>query len=106
MIRFQRLIQLISFAAFLFLIIWAAYPETLDLPLDTFLKLDPLIAGVTLITSRHFQAGFLLSLLVLLSALVVGRGFLRVCVSHGDNDRWDSERNLPQVKTKVSAIWI
>jgi MauM/NapG family ferredoxin protein len=75
LIRFQRLIQLLSFAGFLFLIIWAAYPETLNLPLDTFLKLDPLIASVTLITSRHFQVGFLLSLLVLLSALVVGRGF-------------------------------
>ncbi len=75
MIRLQRLIQLISLAVFLFFIIWAAYPETLDLPLDTFLKLDPLIAGVTLITSRHVQVGFLLSLLVLLSALVVGRGF-------------------------------
>ncbi|MCX5874372.1 MAG: 4Fe-4S binding protein, partial [Deltaproteobacteria bacterium] len=75
MIRSQRLIQILSFGAFSFLLAWAVYPETLDLPLDAFLKLDPVIALTTLLASREFRTGFLISALVVASGLMIGRAF-------------------------------
>jgi polyferredoxin len=75
MIRFQRIIQILSFGAFSFLLAWAAYPETLELPLDIFLKLDPIIALTTLLASREFQTGFLISAFVVSSGLLIGRAF-------------------------------
>lgn len=75
MIRFQRIIQTISFGAFIFLLLWAAYPETYEAPLNFFLKLDPIVAITTLIVSRELQYGFLIALVVILSGLVVGRSF-------------------------------
>lgn len=75
MIRFQRLIQALSFGAFTLLLAWAAYPETLELPLDVFLKLDPIIALTTLLASREFQTGFLVSAFVVSSGLLMGRAF-------------------------------
>jgi MauM/NapG family ferredoxin protein len=71
----QRIVQAISLGVFVFLLFWAAYPETYDLPLNLFLTLDPVIAITTLIASREFQKSFLIAFTVLLSGLVVGRAF-------------------------------
>ncbi|MFH0960281.1 MAG: 4Fe-4S dicluster domain-containing protein [Pseudomonadota bacterium] len=73
--RFQKIVQAISLGAFVLLLLWAAYPETYDLPLNFFLTLDPVIAITTLIASREFQNVFLIAFVVILSGLVVGRAF-------------------------------
>ncbi len=73
--HFQRFIQLLSFATFSFLLLWAAYPETGHAPFSAFLQVDPIIALTTLIASREFQIGFLLAAAVVLSGLLVGRAF-------------------------------
>lgn len=73
--RFQRLIQLLSFGIFSLLLVWAAYPETREAPVDAFLRIDPIIALTTLIASREFQTGFIWAAIVLISGLFIGRAF-------------------------------
>lgn len=73
--RVQRIVQTISFGFFIFLILWAAYPESGGLPLDVFLKLDPVIAITTIIAGRQIETGFLVAVAVVLSGLIVGRAF-------------------------------
>ncbi len=53
----------------------AAYPLQQFVPVDLFLRLDPLIAIITFLASRTIVAGMLWSLALVLSALIAGRIF-------------------------------
>ncbi len=104
MIRFQRLIQFLSFGIFSFLLIWAAYPETGNAPLDVFLRLDPVIALMTLIASREFQAWFLLSVIVVTSGLLVGRAFCGYVCPMGSTIDLLQRLIYPKPKLKSSRV--
>ena len=71
----RRFIQLVSFLLFLIFFFLAAYPLQQAIPVDLFLRLDPLIAVAAMLASRTLIAGMLLSVLLLVSALVAGRIF-------------------------------
>lgn len=71
----RRLIQLASFLLFLLLFFLAAYPLQQAIPVDLFLRLDPLLAVAVMLASRTLIAGMLWSALLLISALIAGRFF-------------------------------
>ena len=69
--KFQALF-LILFSLLFFL---AAYPLSASVPVDLFLRLDPLIAVTTFLASRGLYAPLLLSLIVIAASLFLGRFF-------------------------------
>lgn len=71
----RRFIQFVSFSLFLILFFLAAYPLQQAVPVDLFLRFDPLIAITAMLASRTLIAGMLLSALLLVSALIAGRVF-------------------------------
>ena len=71
----RRLIQLVSLLGFLLLFFLAAYPLQQTIPVDVFLRLDPLLAVTVMLGSRALIAGMLWSGLLLASALIAGRAF-------------------------------
>lgn len=72
----QRLIQVVCLALFLGLMLATAWPlgQTI-LPLDIFLRLDPLVATIVPVAAREFMPLLLPGLLVILSAVIFGRIF-------------------------------
>lgn len=75
MIRFQRLAQTISLVIFLGLLYFAAYPVIEGLRVDLFLQMDPLVGVITPLASRILEWYVVPALLVLVSALLLGRVF-------------------------------
>ncbi|MCP4347198.1 MAG: 4Fe-4S dicluster domain-containing protein [Desulfobacterales bacterium] len=73
MMRFQRIIQIISLVVFLVLLRAAIY-ETLESP-DFFLGLDPALAVITAISGRTLFPAFIPAMIVLILAPVLGRVF-------------------------------
>lgn len=73
--RFQKLTQALSLAMFVGLLLLAVHPWCEGSAVDFFLRLDPLIGLGTTIASRSFQLAFVPGLIVLLSALFLGRVF-------------------------------
>lgn len=72
---FRRIIQGITFALFIVLFLFTVYPFAEKLPVDIFLRLDPLVALVSMIASRAIITTMLWSVIVLLLTLVIGRFF-------------------------------
>lgn len=68
-------VQLFFLAAFSLLFFLNPYTERLPVPADIFLKLDPLLAVITFISSRQFHVNLLIALVVTASALIAGRIF-------------------------------
>lgn len=75
MIRFQRLAQAATFGIFVCLLIVAWYPFPEGLPVDFFLRLDPLIGLGTIVASRELSAYLIPGLILALTALFLGRYF-------------------------------
>lgn len=73
--RFQRITQGLSFALFLALLVWAAYPLAEGLDVEFFLRLDPLIGVGTALVARTADIGLYLSLIVCFAAIIAGRIF-------------------------------
>ena len=73
--RFQRVTQAISSALFIGLLLAAAYPLWEGLPVDLFLRLDPLISVGTMLAAGSFILKLIPGLLVVGSAFIVGRAF-------------------------------
>ena len=71
----RRYIQLISLLCFLILFFLAAYPLQHAIPVDFFLRLDPLVALTVFLASRTLVVGMLWSVLLVISALISGRIF-------------------------------
>lgn len=75
MIRFQRFSQAATLTLFVVLLFLAAYPLCEGLPVDLFLRLDPLIGVGTMLASRDYSASLVPGIIVLVLALVGGRFF-------------------------------
>jgi len=68
-------IQLLFLGVFTLLFFCNGWGETVPVPGDLFLRIDPLVAVLSCIASRHLHYNLLLSLTVVVSALFAGRFF-------------------------------
>jgi len=76
MIKARRISQILFFALFVYLFLKAAFPYQSVIPADLFLRSDPLVAIITMITAREFLIGsFIFAVIVLLLTLFLGRFF-------------------------------
>ncbi len=75
MVHFQRIVQLIVFSLFLFLLTLAALSTMGPTPLELFLLLDPAMIAVTAISARTLAAAFIPALVVLMVTVLFGRIF-------------------------------
>lgn len=73
--RFQRFAQAATLAIFIGLLCLASYPLPAGLPVDFFLRLDPLIGIGTMLADRDISDYLLPCLAVLAAALFLGRFF-------------------------------
>ena len=71
----RRVIQAASLVIFLVLLWYAAFPLVLPVPVDLFLRMDPLILIATIITTRGFIAVLLPGVVVVVLTIVSGRFF-------------------------------
>ncbi len=72
---FRRISQLTSLAAFLCLAMLTVPRFASRIPLDFFFRLDPLAAGIAWLSARRWMPAFSLALVLLLSALALGRAW-------------------------------
>ena len=73
--RFQRIVQTLVFALFIFLLWRAAYPLADNLPVDIFLRFDPLIAVGVMGAVRRFIPALTWALVLLALTFLLGRLF-------------------------------
>jgi ferredoxin-type protein NapF len=73
--RLRRTVQAASFIFLLYLIVQAAFPLEGKIPVDLYLRLDPFIAVVTLLTQGEFIVRMLPAFGVLLLVIVFGNFF-------------------------------
>ena len=73
--RFQRVVQFISFISFIVLLWLAAFPLISPVPVDVFLGLDPVIFWGTALSTRSFASLIWFSLIVLAFTVFIGRFF-------------------------------
>ncbi|MEH0020179.1 MAG: 4Fe-4S binding protein [Desulfobacter sp.] len=73
--RFQRVVQFISFISFIVLLWLAAFPLVSPVPVDVFLGLDPVIFWGTALSTRSFASLIWFSLIVLAFTVFIGRFF-------------------------------
>jgi len=73
--RTTRVVQLVSLGAFFVLLGFATYPLILPIPPDLFLRLDPLIALGTFLSSHRLSAGLWTALVLVGATLWLGRFF-------------------------------
>jgi MauM/NapG family ferredoxin protein len=71
----RKWIQAFFLLVFTFLFFMAADPLDISMPVNLFLRLDPLIALTSILASREIYLPILLSLITLVSALLFGRFF-------------------------------
>jgi polyferredoxin len=71
----RRIVQTLFLALFTVLFFLAADPLPSLLPVDIFLRLDPLIALTTMLASRAIHAALFLSLVLVAATLLLGRFF-------------------------------
>jgi len=98
----RRAVQILIFLLFLILIIQTAYPLNTWLPADFFLRLDPLAAVSTILSSRNTQTlilKFVPAIVIVFLTIVLGRFFCNwVCPLGTTIDifdrllRWKSKR--------------
>jgi|WetSurMetagenome_2_1015567.scaffolds.fasta_scaffold00056_38 MauM/NapG family ferredoxin protein len=72
---FRRITQAVTFSIFIALFLFTAYPYSAKIPVDAFLRLDPLVATVAMIGSRAFIATMIWAAVLLVLSLVIGRFF-------------------------------
>jgi len=71
----RRISQIAFFGLFLYLIAVTVYPLGSRIPVDLFLRLDPLVAGASMLAGRVIIPGMLISLAVVGITLLLGRVF-------------------------------
>jgi ferredoxin-type protein NapF len=71
----RRMIQALSFIFLLYLIIKAAFPLELNIPVDLYLRLDPFIGIVTILTKKGIILRMLPAFGVLLLVMIFGNFF-------------------------------
>jgi len=71
----RRITQIIFVLFFVYLFLAASYPLTSKIPVDLFLRLDPLLALSSIISSRAFISTFIWAFLLLALTLPLGRFF-------------------------------
>lgn len=69
----RRSIQLFFLAIFTVLFFLNPYSDIIPVPVDLFLRIDPLLAFTNAIASRQFHYNLLLSLIIIVSATLAGR---------------------------------
>ncbi|MGE0082829.1 MAG: 4Fe-4S binding protein [Desulfococcaceae bacterium] len=74
-ISFQRILQTLGFGLFAILLWLAAFPLTAPLPVDMFLRMDPLVFAGTCLSSRTFVTSLWTALLILALTPIIGRFF-------------------------------
>lgn len=72
---FRRITQAVFFGIFIALFVFTMYPYAAKIPVDAFLRLDPLVATVAMIGSRAFIATMIWAGALLVLTLVFGRFF-------------------------------
>ncbi len=73
--NFKRTLQALSLAAFITLLLLAAFPLRTWFPTDFFLRLDPLVFAGTVLGAREWEGALLPGLLIILATLFLGRFF-------------------------------
>ena len=73
--RFQRIVQTATLAVFLLLLGAAGFPLPEYLPLDGFLRMDPLAGAVASLSARHIIVAFWPALVILILSAALGRFF-------------------------------
>jgi len=71
----RRLIQVAAWLLFVFLLLKTTFPLDAALPVNLFLRMDPLLAVSTWIASRKLEGLFLVSLITVGATLILGRFF-------------------------------
>lgn len=71
----RRITQILFLLFFIYLFFIASYPLSTKIPVDLFLRADPLIAISAIVSSRAFISTFFLSLILVLITLPLGRVF-------------------------------
>jgi len=74
-VRFQRIVQTLVFALFIFLLWRAAYPLVENLPVDIFLRFDPLISLGVMGAVRRFIPALAWALVLVALTFFLGRLF-------------------------------
>ncbi len=74
-IPFQRILQALSFGLFSILLWLAAFPLTSPVPVDMFLRMDPLVFAGTCLSSRNFVTSLWTGALILALTPIIGRFF-------------------------------
>ncbi len=72
---FQRILQTITFTAFIVLLYLAAFPLVSPVPVDLFLRMDPLVLIGTLVSARAFIPLLLPAVLIIGFTFFLGRFF-------------------------------
>jgi len=72
---FRRIIQAVFFIAFVILFVYTTYPFAKQLPVDLFLRLDPLVSLVSMIAARAIISTMFLAGILLVSTFIFGRFF-------------------------------
>jgi len=73
--RLRRTVQALSLLSFLVLLWFAAFPLVLPLPVDLFLRMDPLILVLAGVAGRGFLVKLVPALFVLMLTILLGRFF-------------------------------
>ena len=72
---FQRIVQGASLALFLLALLCAAYPQLSMVPVDGFLRMDPVVFVGTLVAARIFVPLLWVAGLILFLCIFMGRFF-------------------------------
>lgn len=72
---FQRIVQICCLSLFLFLLWLAAFPLEPEVPVDAFLRMDPLATVGTALAARAIIAGLWVAVALLILTAVMGRFF-------------------------------
>ena len=105
---FQRAIQTFSFICFITLLLLASFPLIPFIPVDAFLRLDPLVLLASSLSSRDFVPFIWTPLLVLMLTMVMGRFFCGVLCPMGTTidvtDRLFKQKGKNRRKTMPSFL--
>ena len=100
----RQIVQVVSFALFMFLFVQAVYLGRSPLPSDLFYRLDPLIAATAMLAGRALKAGLLYALINLAASLVFGRVWCGWLCPLGSLLEWFSPKGKGKGR-KISPAW-
>ena len=108
--RFRRIVQILVFVFFIWLIIRTADQRISGWPIDLFVRIDPLSYLFTSLALKIFISGFLLILPILIATLLFGRFFCTwICPLGTCLDIWEwilgKRKALNSDQEKKKVIW-